>query len=41
MKLRDRLQEMLALLEWEGVLTVDDRRGLTPLFWSYILSYGE
>jgi hypothetical protein len=23
------------------VLTVDDRRGLTPLFWSHILPYGE
>lgn len=32
---------MLALPEWEGVLTVDDRRGLTPLFWSHILPYGE
>ena len=32
---------MLALAEWEGVLTVDDRRGLTPLLWSRILAYGE
>jgi hypothetical protein len=23
------------------VLTVDGRRGLTPLFWSHILPYGE
>jgi TnpA family transposase len=35
------VQEVLALPEWEGVLTVDDRRGLTPLFWSHILPYGE
>lgn len=35
------VQEILALPEWEGVLTVDDRRGLTPLFWSHILPYGE
>ena len=35
------VQEVLALTEWEGVLTVDDRRGLTPLFWSHILPYGE
>ena len=35
------VQELLALPEWEGVLTIDDRRGLTPLFWSHILPYGE
>lgn len=35
------VQEVLALPEWEGVLTADDRRGLTPLFWSHILPYGE
>jgi TnpA family transposase len=35
------VQEVLALPEWAGVLTVDDRRGLTPLFWSHILPYGE
>jgi TnpA family transposase len=35
------VQEVLALPEWEGVLTEDDRRGLTPLFWSHILPYGE
>ncbi len=35
------VQEVLAMPEWEGVLTVDDRRGLTPLFWSHILPYGE
>ena len=35
------VQEILALPEWEGMLTVDDRRGLTPLLWSRILAYGE
>ena len=35
------VQEVLALPESEGVLTDDDRRGLTPLFWSHILPYGE
>ncbi len=35
------VQEVLALPEWEGVLTADDRRRLTPLFWSHILPYGE
>ena len=35
------VQEVLALPEWEGVLTADDRLGLTPLFWSHILPYGE
>jgi len=35
------VQEVLALPEWQGVLNIDDRRGLTPLFWSHILPYGE
>lgn len=35
------VQEVLALPEWAGVLTDNDRRGLTPLFWSHILPYGE
>lgn len=35
------VQEVLALPEWAGVLTADDQRGLTPLFWSHILPYGE
>ncbi len=35
------VQEVLALPEWEGVLTAEDRLGLTPLFWSHILPYGE
>jgi TnpA family transposase len=34
-------QEVLTLPDWEGVLTADDRRGLTPLFWGHILPYGE
>ena len=35
------VQEVLARPEWKGVLTTDDKRGLTPLFWSHILPYGE
>ena len=35
------IQEVLAQPEWVGVLTDDDRRGLTPLFWTHILPYGE
>lgn len=25
----------------EGVLTAEDQRGLTPLFWSHVLPYGK
>jgi len=35
------VQEVLALPQWADVLTDDDKRGLTPLFWSHILPYGE
>jgi len=35
------VQEVLALPGWVGVLTAEDKRGLTPLFWSHILPYGE
>ena len=35
------IQDILAQPEWEGTLTTDDQRGLTPLFWSHILPYGE
>ena len=35
------LQDLLAEPEWAGVLTVEDQRGLTPLFWSHVLPYGE
>jgi hypothetical protein len=35
------VQEVLALPEWADVLTANDKRGLTPLFWSHILPYGE
>jgi hypothetical protein len=27
--------------EWAGVLTPEDLRGLTPLFWAHVLPYGE
>ena len=26
---------------WAGILTDEDQRGLTPLFWSHVLPYGE
>jgi len=31
------VQDVLGELAWAGVLTTDDNRGLTPLFWSRIL----
>jgi hypothetical protein len=35
------LQDILAEPEWDGALTVEDRRGLTPLFWTHVAPYGE
>jgi TnpA family transposase len=35
------LQDLLAEPEWDDVLTPEDQRGLTPLFWSHVLPYGE
>ncbi|MFJ9370267.1 hypothetical protein ACIRRA_38405 [Nocardia sp. NPDC101769] len=35
------IQDILADPEWEGVLTAENERGLTPLFWSHMLPYGE
>ncbi len=35
------LQEVLAEDDWAGLLTTEDRRGLTPLFWQHVLPYGE
>ncbi len=35
------LQDVLADPAWEHVLSVEDRRGLTPLFWSHVAPYGE
>jgi TnpA family transposase len=35
------IQDVLADEEWTEVLTAEDRRGLTPLFWSHVLPYGE
>ena len=34
------LQDLLAEPDWD-VLTPEDQRGLTPLFWSHVLPYGE
>lgn len=35
------LQDILADRAWEQTLTAEDRRGLTPLFWSHVAPYGE
>lgn len=35
------LQDVLAEDDWNQLLTAEDRRGLTPLFWQHVLPYGE
>jgi hypothetical protein len=35
------LQDILAEPEWQGVLTAEDHRGLTELFWANVRPYGE
>ncbi|WP_406353489.1 Tn3 family transposase [Streptomyces sp. NBC_01635] len=35
------IQEMLADPEWANLLTEEDKRALTPLFWMHIQPYGE
>ena len=35
------IQDILAEPEWAGVLTAEDLRGLTPLFWAHVRPYGE
>ena len=35
------LQDILAEPEWRGVLTAEDQRGLTELFWAHVRPYGE
>ncbi len=35
------IQDILAEPEWASVLTPEDLRGLTPLFWAHVLPYGE
>ena len=35
------LQDILAEPEWQSVLTAEDRRGLTALFWAHVRPYGE
>lgn len=35
------LQDVLAEDAWADMLTAEDRRGLTPLFWQHVLPYGE
>jgi hypothetical protein len=38
---RTVVQDLLAEPEWADALAPEDRRGLTPLFWSHVLPYGE
>ena len=35
------LQDVLAQPAWADLLTSADRRGLTPLFWTHVVPYGE
>jgi len=35
------LQDVLGEDAWSQLLTAEDRRGLTPLFWQHVLPYGE
>jgi hypothetical protein len=35
------IQDILAEPEWHDVLTPEDRRGLTALFWAHVRPYGE
>jgi hypothetical protein len=35
------LQDVLAEPDWTELLTPEDRRGMTPLFWQHLLPYGE
>jgi hypothetical protein len=35
------VQTVLAEPAWADALTPEDRRGLTPLFWTHIAPYGE
>ncbi|GAA0919818.1 hypothetical protein Vau01_122730 [Virgisporangium aurantiacum] len=35
------LQHVLADDDWADALTVEDRRGLTPLFWTHVAPYGK
>jgi hypothetical protein len=34
------IQDLLAEPAWAQVLTEEDRRGLTPLFWAHVLPCG-
>jgi hypothetical protein len=35
------MQNVLAEPRWERRLTADDRRAMTPLFWSHVNLYGR
>ena len=39
--LDENLQHVLTEPAWNAILTPEDRRGLTPMFWSNISPYGE
>jgi len=34
------IQDVLADPAWRSLLTAEDRRGLTPLFWTHMSPYG-
>jgi hypothetical protein len=35
------IQDQLTAPAWADALTVEDKRGLTPLIWAHISPYGE
>lgn len=35
------IQDVLADPGWDAVLTAEDQRGLTRLFWPHVLPYGK
>lgn len=35
------IQDILAEPEWQDVLTPEDQRGLTALFWAHVRPYGD
>jgi hypothetical protein len=35
------IQDVLSDPDWADVLAAEDKRGLTPLFWSHLAPYGE
>jgi hypothetical protein len=35
------IQDILAEPEWAEILTAEDKRGLTALFWAHVRPYGD